>query len=272
MEEFYADIRELDPFLGPYPYESYRRWQKLTSHISEKVVDKVLQNRNLNTMMSGSQNDLPVFSSDYLKDETFDLGVDSKGKGPKTTNEARCTEKNKDENTRIIFTSIDLRRSIPQNPSNEELAKYGMDKSHLLRSLINNEFSSKINVMIQVGYNNLLGELQLAYLALLTAFNYDGFEQWKKIVALICYSEEAINQIPDLFENFISILRVQLEGKKDDFMVDLFSSENFLNESLMFFKETIDDTNLPELKKKWLKLEKHLKTQFGWSFVEENCI
>jgi A1 cistron-splicing factor AAR2 len=42
------------------------------------------------------------------------------------------------------------------------------------------------------GYQELLGEMQLAFILLLLGHNYSGLEQWKRIMYLVCGSEQAL--------------------------------------------------------------------------------
>lgn len=37
---FYSDLQELDRHLGPYPYESLKRWLSLTNNITTKLVER----------------------------------------------------------------------------------------------------------------------------------------------------------------------------------------------------------------------------------------
>lgn len=36
------NLKEMDRFLGPYPYEIWERWKNLSSQISQNVLDKMM--------------------------------------------------------------------------------------------------------------------------------------------------------------------------------------------------------------------------------------
>lgn len=38
MERFRSNLKNLDPYLGAYPFENYRTWFSLSNHISKKLL------------------------------------------------------------------------------------------------------------------------------------------------------------------------------------------------------------------------------------------
>ena len=52
------------------------------------------------------------------------------------------------------------------------------------------------------------------------SLNYEGFEQWKKVVYILCHCEEAIYEQKELFVNFIPVIYEQLDQLEDDFFDD----------------------------------------------------
>ncbi|KNE56298.1 hypothetical protein AMAG_02122 [Allomyces macrogynus ATCC 38327] len=90
---------------------------------------------------------------------------------------------------------------------------------------------------------DLLGELQLAFLCLLVGQNIEGFEQWKKLMHLICRSVEAIDQMPEFFVKFMGVLRDQLAECPSDFFVDVVSQDNFLITLLQDLGANIADSS-----------------------------
>jgi A1 cistron-splicing factor AAR2 len=53
----------------------------------------------------------------------------------------------------------------------------------------------------------MLGELQLAFVCLLMAQNFSGFNQWKQLVQLLCSCQQLMEDNPSLFIDFIGIAR-----------------------------------------------------------------
>lgn len=61
---------------------------------------------------------------------------------------------------------------------------------------------------------------------------YDAFEHWKRLLNILCRSEEAIGKYQDLYINLISVLYHQLNEIPADFFVDIVSQDNFLTSTL----------------------------------------
>lgn len=61
----------------------------------------------------------------------------------------------------------------------------------------------KLTCIIIADYRVLLGELQLSFVCLLMAQNFSGFNQWKKLVHLLCSCSELMTEKPDLFIEFM---------------------------------------------------------------------
>jgi len=92
--------------------------------------------------------------------------------------------------------------------------------------------------------------------------SYEGFEQWKNIVALLSGVESLLSSMPSLFVEFAKVLRAQLEQVPRDFFIDpLSGKESFLKSSLKSFFELGSDTSLDS---KLQMVVKELR-----SFVEE---
>ncbi|KAI8854636.1 A1 cistron-splicing factor [Chytridium lagenaria] len=168
-------LEQLDPNLGAYPFlptpdlpePNYQKWIRLTSNITPDVLKKVLpKSGKVNSGLSGSR--FSDFGDVMQRKSTEQMILDS--------HDAYL----------INFTVIDLKRSFPVNSSPDQIMKYSLDKSFLLRSILNLEYKND--------YKMLLGELQLAFLLLLVGQVYDGLEQWKTIIQLLSNSPEAMSQ------------------------------------------------------------------------------
>ena len=79
---------------------------------------------------------------------------------------------------------------------------------------------------------HLSGELQFAFVCFLLGNVYEAFEHWKRLLNLLCRSEEAMVKHHTLYINLISILYHQLGEIPADFFVDIVSQDNFLTSTL----------------------------------------
>ena len=79
---------------------------------------------------------------------------------------------------------------------------------------------------------HLSGELQFAFVCFLLGNVYEAFEHWKRLLNLLCRSEEAMVKHHTLYINLISLLYHQLGEIPADFFVDIVSQDNFLTSTL----------------------------------------
>lgn len=81
-------------------------------------------------------------------------------------------------------------------------------------------------------FSTSAGELQFAFVCFLIGNVYDGFEHWKRLLALLCRSEEAMRKRKELYLGLIAVLYHQLGEIPPDFFVDIVSQNNFLTSTL----------------------------------------
>ncbi|CAG8523987.1 6358_t:CDS:2 [Ambispora gerdemannii] len=249
-EKIKADMRQLDQYLGAYPFSSYQKWLNLTDHVTSWLVSRVLPD----------QGRLSNISSSTIDEEELQ-GIRGKEKGDKQQGKSIV-------NDTIMFTKFDLKRSWRPGAFGPEVTKYSQDKSWLLSELLSKGYRDD--------YKELLGELQLAFVCLLLGQNYAGFVQWKNLVHLLCGCCEALLTYADnLFVEFLDILKYQLEECSDDFFRDVISENNFLAHMLKAFRYNLLDlssTNrsveLGTLKRKFEKLRAFLNRKFKWEMID----
>ena len=137
-----------------------------------------------------------------------------------------------------------------------------MDSSFALKTLINTTYSKKETL--------LLGEIQFSFICFLIGQVYDAFDQWKKLVHLLCSSVDALKDMTDLYMNFISVLHFQVQEIPEDFFVDIVSTNNFLTSTLQEFFSNLEDGNGEnKLQQRGLKFRDHLTKKFKWDFTTE---
>lgn len=74
--------------------------------------------------------------------------------------------------------------------------------------------------------------MQFAFICFLIGNVYDAFEHWKRLLNILCRSEDAIAKYQDLYANLIFVLYHQLNEIPSDFFVDIVSQDNFLTSTL----------------------------------------
>jgi A1 cistron-splicing factor AAR2 len=134
----------------------------------------------------------------------------------------------------LRFSDFDLKRSFPPNAVGEERSKYSRDKTYLLKS-----------VLKSLGYDcqRLIAEFQFAFIALVFMQNFDGFEQWKRILHLVCHSGEFVSENQQFYVEFINALEFQLLNVPEEFFdAEILTESNFMDDALEeLFREVIID-------------------------------
>lgn len=169
------------------------------------------------------------------------------------------------EGTTITYSDI-TKKKYPEGASPAEITKYSLDSSYTLDSLLKERFQDE--------NQKILGEIQFAFICFLIGQNYESFEQWKKLVNLMCTCSLAIVKYPKMFSDFISMMHFQINEIPSDFFVDIVTSQNFLTSTLHELFENIlgdecEDGIDPKLKKRAAGFRKHLTEKFKWDFTTE---
>ncbi|KAI8923096.1 A1 cistron-splicing factor [Entophlyctis helioformis] len=264
------DLREFEPFLGPYPTaqsdpdqpDTYRKWLRLASFVTKTVVSRILPaSGSVSAMTSVSHfSDIPIPGVDPLQ---ASASASASASTPSSRPAADPSLWSQDAQVRIRFTHINLKRSFPAGATGSLVTKYSLDKSYLLTSLLSSAFNNDVDL--------LLGEFQLAFIFFLLGQVYDGFEQWKAMVQLICFCREAMSTHPGLFVEFITQLSIQLEECPEDFFHDSLASESFLHsaiKALLVTSREEPETVPAAVAQAINRLSAFMQTRFDWDIAQ----
>ena len=254
------DIKNIDKHLGVYPYHSWKKWISLSSHISEATLNR------LEPMTA------KICSvADLVPDNSGGEGVHDQLHGDQS--DPRLPAMVARPGTSIRYTTHPTRR-YPEGSSPAEITQHSMDATHQLSVLLGtmdkmygDQVSSSMSH--QDNYREVLAEIQFAFLCFLVGMNYDSFEQWKRLVVMMCRCDEGLVKYETLFMDFITMLFFQMKEVPKDFFVDIVSSSNFLSSclnSLFSNIKTSSEVN-KKLKDKAEKFEANVTKRFGWDFT-----
>ncbi|KAL3885187.1 hypothetical protein ACJMK2_025279 [Sinanodonta woodiana] len=253
VERYRKNMENLDRFLGPYPYENYKKWVSMSSYVTADLLNRLQpENRRISSVTefiseaSDSKSRLAAMQS------KMETESDSRDKLPELTTKPEAV---------VHFTKLHNQR-YPQGSSPDEITKHSLDSSYVLEQTIKSSYQSK--------EMDLLGEIQFSFICFLIGQVYDAFDQWKKLVHLMCNSKEALEKHNELYMNLISVLHYQIREIPEDFFVDIVSQHNFLTNTLHEFFCNIEYGN-PDvaLKRRALKFRDHLTVKFKWDFTSE---
>ncbi|WVR06940.1 hypothetical protein IAU60_003976 [Kwoniella sp. DSM 27419] len=160
-------LRGLDKEMAPYPFEGHERWKSLTSEISRAVLEQVVPTGRVDGMTT-VQGEMEDTDSRELRKELEQLAQGREGQaGP-------------GEQDQMRFARFNLRRSWREGAVGEEITRYSRDKSWLLGDVVTGQLGGDLD--------NLLAQLQLAFVLLLHLSSFSALLVYKRLLALLCQS------------------------------------------------------------------------------------
>ena len=216
------DLERLDAFLGPYPYDNWKKWVALSSRLTVDVVTKIEPRQK---QMSSAAN---LIASQVQPPSS--VGVKKRRLRAERENSLLPLLKGRPG------TGLNL-TPIPDSPFPS------LDTSYILEQLLSCCKTS----------DQLLGELQMAFLCFLVGEVYSAFEYWKKLVNVICSADRYLVRDSEFILDFIEDLYFQMREVPADCFADIVSQNSFLTQlnSAQYFDNvsSCDKTDV-KLKKK----------------------
>lgn len=199
LENLKADLQNLDSYLGAYPYDVLNLWKSLTSHLNDDVLRKL----SPDTGVIRSALELVAENSKPSEDETLAGKRKLRKKWGRALNEE---EKHEALLPHLVPTSgTAIKYSHPEaiypaNSTPAQISFHFMDKTYALEQLI----------CTHARPDDILGELQFSFVCFMFGLNYESFLHWKNLIELFCSCDDAIRKYTKMYEDFVSIVEVQL--------------------------------------------------------------
>lgn len=140
-----AGLRELDSFLGPYPYDTLRKWVSLTDKLSQEVASAL---QPLNGRVCAFCDVVPELQLTHTKDRTEhnlrrnDMQCTSMKEGLD-----RLPRMKQREGTEFRFSQIP-QHPYPPGATPAQITQYSMDLSYALNLLLENHYKEQpLNVL-----------------------------------------------------------------------------------------------------------------------------
>lgn len=239
-----------DQYLGPYPFEEYKKWISLTDLISEEVVKRVNSDSKLIRSVSA------IIPKEFVSHK-------NKMECDVSKNDLNDLDFKIDPKYKLKFIDIEQLKAYPTNSTPDQITSHKIDNSFLLEQIIN---------IYDKNENQVLGELQITFIVFFLGQNYEAFEQWKKLFQLICKSSSAMKNRAEFFINFIRVIYYQLKEVPSETFVDILENNNFLLSCCRdFFLNIYNQTDQLDsnLIRKCKQLQEHLTKQYEWEFDVE---
>lgn len=249
------NLKDLDKYLGAYPYDTWKQWKELINHIVPPLVERC------SPLCGYVQSALELEHCDDASRPRGRVEVSKRKRTSGLTIEEREEQLLPDlkpkPGTELRFTKLPNKR-YPEGASPAEITKHSLDTTYALDKLLD---SLKLPM-------ELIGEIQLAFVAFLVGQSLDAFEHWKKLVSLICGADTAIAQRRSIYIEFLKTLEVQLQHVPEDLLCDIVVSNNFIYDSLRRLFANIEANSEVDgrLKSYSIRLRERLSTKFLWDF------
>lgn len=272
-EARYADgVRgfDFDAHLGPYPIELSAQWAELTRHATAGLVAKIepvskvvrSKRAEYDAPLPGDQQEseepIQVMLGDADGDEAMGAEQPTAPQPQQTQQPVKEARMETNQGSGCLFFSPVPRQRKAAGASPEETTRLHLDRSSQLEEMIGREYSGN-----ELG---ILGELQLAYIAFLLGQNFDGFEQWRDLLRLLCSCEAAVASRPELFAELCRTFFAQLSQAPSDLFGDDITRDNFMGTCVISLLEVCDTDAAPtKLRKRCGKLRELVQQKFGIS-------
>ncbi|VDK47737.1 unnamed protein product [Anisakis simplex] len=256
IDRIRSNLKTLDNRLAPYPYENYRSWFALSNHIKEKTIERLNpQDARARGRISG-QAELITLESEV----EANLGISSSRVDREHPTRFRFADENGlpimriKEGFSIRYTQLE-----PPSVSDSGVVNTMLDHSEKLDGII---------AGLDGDSDELLAEIQFAFICFLMGQVYEGFEQWKRLIHLLCSCQLALCTHSDLYMALLPVIHFQLKECPKDFFVDIVSKDNFLTTTLSRLFANIEDSENAKavLKEKSTKFKTFLTKCFRWNF------
>jgi A1 cistron-splicing factor AAR2 len=219
LERFAAAVRrhEFDAATGPYPYDSHGDWRTLTEHLTIHALKR--HQPDPGAAVAGT--DL----------EGFDPHDEVLRADPRLMEAALARAA--DRAPPVTFSDVGDR------PRPRPGAANPLDRSHELAELHSAlpaavpgaAASSRVGPRAAA----VLAEMELAFALFMLISSWTAFEQWKKLVVLLCSCDASLTDDPSsepLFLAFLRLFRAQLAYTPRELFTDELAKDNFLQLAL----------------------------------------
>ncbi|KAF4674594.1 a1-alpha2 repression [Perkinsus chesapeaki] len=167
-------------------------------------------------------------------------------------------EANSEGETPVVFWT-DVPRFASKHHTGAQLTAAAMDRSEVLKEIL--EGLSRPE--------DILGELQAAFLVFMLGQSFEAFEQWKALLGLLAESEAAMDDdgTVDLFNSLYRVLFNELQQMPDDMLLLDDGTSSFV---VHHFRRLVDNgAARPALAKRAGYLRKLCENRFGESCGED---
>ncbi|XP_011498606.1 PREDICTED: protein AAR2 homolog [Ceratosolen solmsi marchali] len=255
VQRLKENLKELDRFLGAYPFDIWKQWKDLTNKIDSSIAERCAPQCG--------------FVNSALELVNYDDA--SRPRGSETSKKRKrqigLTVEEKEEQllpdlkpkpgTELRLTELP-EKFYPDNATPSEITRHSLDSSYALNTLLD-----KLNNPMEV-----IGELQLSFVCFLSGQSLESFEHWKKLLSLICTADSLIPTRRAIYVEFMNTLDIQLLYVPEELLCDIVASNNFVYHNLRkLFANIESNVDVDDrLKSLAVRMKNRLTKKFLWDF------
>ncbi|XP_066149921.1 protein AAR2 homolog [Euwallacea fornicatus] len=255
------NIKALDQFLGPYPYNIWEKWKALSADISEELLKRL-------TPLSGEVRSAlelePCTDANRPRGNRSNSESNSEASGPSSAKRSRSFSSEEDflpdlkpkKGTELRLTVFPT-QPYPDGSTPSQITQHSLDSTYLFEQYLRCYKEPR----------DLLGELEFCYICFLVGHSLEAFEQWKKVFNIFCSCENAIKKYRRVYDLFLSVIELQIQETPTDFLVDIVANKNFVYVKLRELFRAIKSSDVDgKLKCKASRLKVNMSNLYQWDF------
>ena len=248
--------------------DSAHGWNELTSYLSTPLLDRVFS-----SSASGARHNTSSWTLSSVSAAAQDASAEHIP-GLSSTETSSVLGPHISLNLLPIIT----KQTWPSGAVGRDRTVHAQDRSWYLMHLMDSISSNR-----QESARQLLGEVQICFLMVLTLANYSCFEQWKRIFNIIFTCKSALTEIEQFFVLALRMLKSQLmhcedvEGGLFEFRDE--GSAGWLWNLLSTFKGNMNEVYRKEesgseklLEEALQDLETFMQETYGWQLSEKGSV
>ncbi|XP_059096369.1 uncharacterized protein LOC131890931 isoform X2 [Tigriopus californicus] len=243
LERMKLDLRNLDPHLGAYPYDLWKKWISLTNKISSATLARLVpmngliqsvselvpaqhrtnrtERRNAAARLAAEQQQSTASSStmstapmDVSGTPPGEVGGESPRTAAKRSRSDQLPKMDLKPGTEIRYTPLPTEK-YPPGSNAAQITKHSMDASFQVASYFNH-FNKMYGDSVSSAMSDrnqsdeVLAEMQFSFICFLVGQHYESFEHWKRLLTLFCSCHDALEEHAEFYIRLISDLHFQI--------------------------------------------------------------
>ncbi|KAL3279179.1 hypothetical protein HHI36_016692 [Cryptolaemus montrouzieri] len=262
ISNFRHNLKAMDNFLGPYPYDIYEKWINLIENVTGNLVSQLIPHsgivRSALELEGCSDADRPrvdkngISTSNFKKKKRMRLSSSSAEDA-----EDQLLPIMKAKSGTALRSTEFPEKHYPEGSTPSDITQHSLDSSYVLENMI-----SKYKEP-----SDIIGELQFSFICFLVGHSLEAFEQWKRLINLFCSCEVAITKYRRLYDLLLNTLKLQVTEIPEEFLADIVSNNNFFYMKVRDLFRNIQSSNVDgNLKSKMNRFKEYLTETYNWNF------